>query len=84
MALIRFRRYWRAIFLKIYLVSDVTEGVAAEFYNKTTSNKPLEFSTEENGDYKYGDSSLCHMMPDGIMIRVIVTTCNYYIILKPS
>ncbi|XP_052706793.1 uncharacterized protein LOC128182242 [Crassostrea angulata] len=45
--------------------NDVTEGVAAEFYNKTTSNKPLEFSTEENGDYKYGDSSLCHMMPDG-------------------
>ncbi|XP_052706795.1 uncharacterized protein LOC128182245 [Crassostrea angulata] len=45
--------------------NDVTEGVAVEFYNKTTSNKPLEFSTEENGDYKYGDSSLCHMMPDG-------------------
>nr|XP_034328510.1 uncharacterized protein LOC105347768 isoform X2 [Crassostrea gigas] len=45
--------------------NDVTERVAAEFYNKTTSNKPLEFSTEENGDYKYGDSSLCHMMPDG-------------------
>lgn len=66
------------------MVLDVIEGVVVEFYNKMIFNKLLEFLIEENGDYKYGDSSLCYMMFDGIMIWVIVIICNYYIILKLS